>query len=489
MPQSSTAIATAATVSGPVRAEGIGPGGGERERRRLNAIDAARTLAILGMFVNHVAGSAADRWTFLRWVDGYSAGGFVVLAGVSMGLTRRLSVRGWRAWPPQLARSALLFALGVALARISFGPVVILAVYALVFLAALPFRRLSGPALVVVGLVLTVAWPAVSLWLRTQVLDGSAVDAGHHVTWSMLTGPRPVAISARTLFLDGTYPVPTWLSLALVAWGAQRCGLVRREALGRLAAASALMLAAGFGGAAGVEAATGARAELIDRLTADAAAGGQPVSVPSFDNGTGVPVSGDAQVLLTAGHHTGTTFELWQILGVTGAALAGWATVERWGSRALVRAAALPGRIPLTVYSAHLLAGWAMAKWDVGFGLSAGPQGLVLVAFVAGAFVVGWLFRGRRGPLEWVLHRAAQAVTPSIKALRCRFPQGNVPSRPRPSSPPSSARWRRPTGSHLRSIHPPLPDGHSVLSPAVPPGGTASPGRRAPGCGSAAPPG
>lgn len=407
-----------ATASGPSSAAGdTAPEDGGRERRRLSAVDAARTLAILGMFVAHVAGSAAERWTFLRWVNGYSAGGFVVLAGVSMGLTRRLAVAGWRAWPPQLARSLLLFALGVALARISFGPVVILGVYAVVFLVALPLRRLGGRALVVIGLVLTVVWPAVSLWLRTQVFDGSTVEAGYHVTWSMLTGPRPVATVARTLLLDGTYPVPTWLSLALVGWGAQRCGLVRQEALGRLAAVSAMMLVLGFGGSLAVEAATGARAELVDQLAADAAAlsaaSGDPAFVPSFDNGTGVPVSTDAQVLLTAGHHTGTTFELWQILGVTGAALTGWAAAERWIGRAVVRAAAGPGRIPLTVYSAHILAGWPMAKWEVGFGLRPVPQALVLVAFLTGAFVLGWLFRGRRGPLEWALHRAAEAVTPS----------------------------------------------------------------------------
>ncbi len=406
-----------ATTSGPVPAGGTAADGAERERGRLYAVDAARTLAILGMFVAHVAGAAAERWTFLRWVNGYSAGGFVVLAGVAMGLTRRTAVTGWRAWPPQLARSVLLFALGVALARISFAPVVILGVYGVVFLVALPFRRFSGPALIAIGLALTVVWPAVSLWLRVRVFDGSAVEPGYHVTWTMLTGPRPVATVARTLFLDGTYPVPTWLSLALVGWGGQRCGLVRREALGRLVAAAAVMLALGFGGSAVIEAATGARAELVDQAAADAAArstaAGDPAAVPSLDDGTGVPVSTDAQVLLTAGHHTGTTFELWQILGVASAAVAGWAAVERWGSRALVAVAALPGRIPLTVYSAHLLAGWPMAKWDVGFGLGPGPQALVLGAFVAGAFGLGWLFRGRRGPLEWLLHRAAQAVTPS----------------------------------------------------------------------------
>lgn len=391
-----------AIAAGPDAPGHAAPGGGARERHRLHAVDAARTLAILGMFVAHVAGAAADRWTFLRWVNGYSAGGFVALAGVSMGLTRRLSVPGWRAWPPQVVRSVLLFALGVALARISFGPVVILGVYAVVFLVALPFRRLGGPALVAIGLILTVAWPAVSLWLRTSVFDGSAVEPGYHVTWTMLTGPRPVATMARTLLLDGTYPVPTWLSLALVGWGAQRCGLVQRDGLGRLAAASAVMLALGFGGSAVVETATGARAELVDQLAVDG-------NARSFDDGTGVPVSTDAEVLLTAGHHTGTTFELWQILGVTGAALTGFAAVERWGSRLLVRVAAMPGRIPLTVYSAHIVAGWPMAKWEVGFGLSPVPQALVLGAFIAGAFVLGWLFRGRRGPLEWVLHRAASA--------------------------------------------------------------------------------
>ena len=412
-----TSLAPPASSSDPAptgRAIGpaVAPATAAAAPARLGAVDAARTMAIIGMFVSHLSGAAAQRWTFLHWVNGYAAGGFAVLAGVSMGLTRRMAVPGWRAWPPQLARSVLLFALGVALAGISFGPVVILCVYAALFLVALPFRRLGGRALVAVGLVLTVVWPPLSLWLRTSVVS-DAVVPGYHVDWAVLTGPRPVATVARTLFLDGLYPVFTWLPLALVGWGVVRCGLLGRERLGRLAVVSAALVTIGFGGSAVVEAATDTRAELIDQLAADSASGRGLVRYgSSFDSGLGVPNSARAEVLLTGGHHTGTTFELWQILGVTGGFVTAFSLLER-GSRRLVGAAGLPGRIPLTAYTAHLVVGWPMDTWKVGLGLAPVPQALVLAAFVAGAFVLGWLFRRRRGPLEAVLHRAARWATPS----------------------------------------------------------------------------
>ena len=213
---------------------------------RIEGVDATRTMAILGMLVAHLAGVAAERWGFLHWTNGYSAGGFAVLAGVSMGLTRRLTTRGWRAWPPQLVRSVLLFALGVALTAISFGPIVILCVYAGLFVVAMPFRRLPGPALIATGLALSLVAPVLSLWVRrANWLDG--VEPGYQVSWGMLTGPDPVPVVLRTLVLDGVYPLLTWLPLALVGWGANRSGLLQRHRWRHLAVAAALLLAAGFG--------------------------------------------------------------------------------------------------------------------------------------------------------------------------------------------------------------------------------------------------
>lgn len=413
---------------------------------RIEAIDAARTMAIVGMFVVHLSGVAANRWWFLHWATGYSAGGFALLAGVSMGLTRRTSRPGWRPWLIQAARSALLFALGVWLAAISTGPIVILCVYALLFLVLRPFRRLSGPALLAIGLTLTVVSPILAWWLRRDVLDPSLLP-GLSVDWGLLGGPDPVPSVLRTLFVDGTYPILTWLPLALVGWGAQRSGLLAPARIGRLTAVAAAVLVLGFGLSAALEATTHSRAELIatrpdtvtdivtDTLTLTGTGtgtdtgtdtdtvrrvGGKPVVViqasSPFDEGLGTPNTVEAKGLLTAGHHTGTTFELWQILGVTAGVLAGFSILARLGSagRRLVRVAGWPGRIPLTVYSAHIVVGWQLDRHHIGVGLGPAGQAAVLVAYIVGAFVLGFLLRHHRGPLEWILNRASTLVDTPI---------------------------------------------------------------------------
>ncbi|MEZ5098277.1 MAG: hypothetical protein R3C15_00370 [Thermoleophilia bacterium] len=375
---------------------------------RLLAVDAARTVAIVGMMAVHLAGEAADSWGALDWPSGFAAGGFAVLAGVSLGLTHRLRRPGWRPWAGQLARSALLFALGVGLAEISQGPVVILCVYAALFAVALPLRRLPPRVLLALGLVGTVVLPLVSYGLRTWLLDDPgmlrAVPPDYAVEWRTLTGEDAAVRVARTLLLDGIYPLLAWLPLALAGWGAYGVGLLRPERLGRLALVACALLALGFGGAALVERVTHVRAEAIAEVAdaVPAALRGDRSPAELVDRGNGLPRVTGIDALLLAGHHTGTTLELWRILGVTAAFVVAFAALARVVPAA-VAVAGWPGRIPLTVYSTHIAVGWVLVNGGLPEELTPTQEVVLLAAEVAAAFVLGAAYRGRRGPLEAVL--------------------------------------------------------------------------------------
>lgn len=380
-----------------------------RREGRLVAVDAARTVAIVGMMAIHLAGTAAERWSVLAWPSGFAAGGFAVLAGVSLGLTHRLQRRGWRPWAGQLARSALLFALGVSLAAISQGPVVILCVYAALFAVALPLRLLPPRVLLALGLAGTVVLPVVSYLLRRDLLDDPAGllrarPPDYAVDWTTLTSDDAATRVARTLLLDGLYPLLAWLPLALAGWGAYGVGLLRPERLRRLVLVACTLLALGFGGSALVEATTHVRAEAIEAVERDVPPEvlGDRRAAELVDRGNGLPRVTGADALLLAGHHTGTTLELWQVLGVTAAFVAAFAVLARV-ARGAVAVAGWPGRIPLSVYSGHIALGWVLLNGGLPEQLGPGEEVVLLAAEVAAAFALGAAYRARRGPLESVL--------------------------------------------------------------------------------------
>lgn len=394
---------------------------GRPGRERLVAVDAARTCAIVGMMAIHLAGNAADRWGALAWPRGLAAGGFAVLAGVSLGLTHRLHRPGWRPWAGQLARSALLFALGVGLAALSQGPVVILCVYAALFVLALPLRRLPPRLLLALGLAGTLVLPLVSYGLRAWLLGDAGVlratPPDYAVGWETLTSDDAALRVLRTLGLDGIYPLLAWLPLALVGWGAHGVGLLRPERLGRLALAACVLLALGFGGSALVERATHVRAEAIAEVASlppDVLAGRSPARL--VDRGNGLPRVTGADALLLAGSHTGTTLELWRILGVTAAFVAALGALARIAPGG-VRALGWPGRIPLTVYSAHVAVGWVLVNGGMPEELGPGQEVVLLAVEVAAAFALGYAYRAGRGPLESVLAAAGSLAAGRSRAV------------------------------------------------------------------------
>jgi hypothetical protein len=391
---------------------------------RLAAIDAARTLAVVGMLATHVMLEATRRWPQLMWPAGYAAGGFAVLAGVSFGFTLTPDRTRLSMWSSQLIRSALLFSLGVWLTSLRPGPIVILCVFAVLFVLALPFRRVPGRAMLVIGFIAMVALPIVSYHVRFRVPEQWIVVRA--VNWEQITGANPVGNVLITLFFNGAYPLINWFPLALVGWGAARIGLLRPDAWRTMWVVATVLVLMGFGGAKLIEEVAHVREDRITRiydevlefnLDGDVNNWTPPpftrkIVVQAVDNGPGSPILSDTASLFMAGHHNGTTLEMLQILGVTAAAIAALTTLGRKFPRALM-VLAWPGRISLTVYVGHLVMMWFLLRHlKVGLKLPAVQDFGVFMAYVAGVFADGFLFRRRRGPLETILRTVTKVIGP-----------------------------------------------------------------------------
>src|SRR5690606_38015333 len=123
---------------------------------------------------------------------------FALLAGVSIAL---MSGRGARVGDDQIARlrltmvgrGAAIFAIGIALELLGTPVAVILTVYGILYVAAIPFLRWRTSRLVIVAVVIALAGPPLLAGLT-----------------ALLLGPYGPGLD---LVLVGTYPLTVWLSL------------------------------------------------------------------------------------------------------------------------------------------------------------------------------------------------------------------------------------------------------------------------------------
>jgi hypothetical protein len=418
----------------------------EFAKPRLLALDMTRTVAILGMLTVHIAYGLFDQPGLGSWLShtaGYSSGGFAVLSGVAISLTnlepslpltwRTLTWQVLR-WRVVLLRSLFLFVAGLLLTQVTSGPLVILCVYASLFVLAAGFQGCSGKGLLMIGLGGMLVLPVVSFWLRNTI-GPSGNLFGPTVSWPMLFAPNAARVVLQTLFLDGMYPLMTWLPLALVGWGADRSGLLRVPRARVLLVGVLGVLALGFGGEQLIESVWHPRAEAMAaleiRMTEQAMANSEDkIMIGEFvrnegitraqaktriletympttqslaravDHGWGVPHGNGISGLLLGGHHTGTTLEMLQIAGVTGLVFLLMQAIS--GVGVLARVWSWPGRISLSVYALHIV----VKSISDNTGLIAFVPDQVVVflfAYWFGAFVLGWWCRKRKGPLESLL--------------------------------------------------------------------------------------
>jgi uncharacterized membrane protein YeiB len=341
---------------------------------RIGGLDLARGLAVLGMFGAHLGLGdelTPDPASWAAVVEGRSSILFATLAGVSLALLsgRTRPVEGTelvRARMRILVRAVWVFAIGAVLEWLDTFVAIILGVYAVLFVLALPFLRWSPRRAFLAAGALALAGPPL-LVLLGQLL--SVADAESHYV-------------AR-LLVTGTYPALLWVAFVLVGLGIGRLDLADSAVRLRLAAAGAAASVLGYGAG-----------WLGTRLLGDGGASGGPA------DGFAAPV-GEWQVawLTGAEPHSGTTAEL---VGSTGFAVLVVAASLAVADRLPLPTAPLRavGALALSVYSAHIVVLWALMQVDPR------PQGLGLWLLLAGSAlaVAGvWRWRIGPGPLERLL--------------------------------------------------------------------------------------
>ncbi|WP_081984591.1 heparan-alpha-glucosaminide N-acetyltransferase domain-containing protein [Curtobacterium sp. MR_MD2014] len=379
-------------------------------RPRLAGLDAARGLAVLGMFAAHVG--AAD--TLFDWTDpsswpdlvnGRSSVLFALCAGASLVLLTTGPGPAGRVRDRRhvLARAATLLAIGGLLTLVPGGVLVILPTYAVLFVAALPFLRLRLRWVVLAAVLALVVGPVLALVGQAVVeMTGGSSTAG-----LLFTG----------------YPAVSWFGVVLAGVLVARLGLDRADVLRRVLLVGVGLAATGYGAAIGTALGiTGPVGTMIPvggggDSGSGSGSGSAPVAPAVPEGGPGIVAQNppfpriDWARLLDVTPHAGSTFELVGALGIALAVLAALGLLGRYAPTVLLPLSAV-GRLALTLYCAHVLAIGVWSRSGEPDPLPAlggwGPFVVLLVAAVVAALLVHR--SGRRGPLEALTRRAARAL-------------------------------------------------------------------------------
>lgn len=419
---------------------------------RIVALDIARGIAVLGMAAAHTVALPGElRWsdpsTWAELVSGRSSILFALLAGISIALMTGRE----RVPPPEergrlrlrlVARGLVIFLIGLGLELLGSNVAVILTFYGAVYAVAVVFIGMR-----VRNLVLTAACLA--------ALGPSAVAA-------LLTVSPAAAGDGLSFVLQGTYSIVVWTALMLAGLALGRLGIVRRRTallalglgviLSGVGYAAGGLWAAGYAGESSSESFSSSSSSWSSDSLSWAEDDDMPEAVPDEDvdlTGTVCEDYGDgylscypeedktssddsiidedssgwstyfadvaaadpatsiADAFLASSPHSGGTME---ILGSGGLALAIVGLLLLMGSA--LRYALLPiaaiGSMPLTAYSAHVVAIWVVlgpGGWDQDSALFWWLAAGLSAACTAWAVLIG------RGPLERLTTRAASTLS------------------------------------------------------------------------------
>jgi len=353
---------------------------GGTSRRRVAAVDAARALALVGMFAVHLLpgidpdGSVSASDVIFR---GRSSAAFAVLAGVALSLTGRTSAAGLA------VRCVLIGLLGLVLGSVDSGLAIILAYYAVLFALAIPLVRLSTRALAAAAVMVAIGVPVLSHVVRAGL--------------PAKRGPSPVladlgesATLLTELLLTGYYPALAWVAYLSAGLAVGRLDLHCRRVAAWLCGGGAA-LAVGTLVVSGV---------LVDLRAARAAL--PPDAADLIVSGTTPPTTW--WWLATAGPHSSTPLDLAHTIGTALAVLGLLLLLEPLLGRVLTPIAWV-GSMTLTLYTLHVLA--------VADGVGPQDPAELFAVHVVVALLVGTAIRANvaRGPLEHLVSVAANAAT------------------------------------------------------------------------------
>jgi uncharacterized membrane protein len=402
--------------SGPV-AE---PEQGRRLGGRYVGVDLARGLALFGMMATHTLPLRDPETGELTWVgllfDGRASALFAVLAGLSLAL---VSGRTTPYAGPDLRRARIHITvraiaigfLGLLLVELDPPIAVILAYYALFFIAVLPFLGMRPGALAWLALAWGLVAPQLSHLLRQRVDDGMREQVGLS---SLTLDPLGAFVE---LMLTGYYPVLVWITYLLAGMAVGRLDLRRTAvqvwlllggaalAAGSWLVSTALLVRTGGPPVAEVLAERFPTASVLDLQTA------------SF---YGTTPTRSAEWLLVASPHSGTTFDLATTTGSALAVLGACLLLTRLRPLAvLTYPVAAAGTMTLTLYTLHTVyVALTREQWGE-------PTYYWTQVIAALVFATVWTQFLRRGPLEGGLHALTTAVAASA------VPQPRTPA-PRP---------------------------------------------------------
>ncbi|MFF5309787.1 DUF418 domain-containing protein [Streptomyces massasporeus] len=370
---------------------------------RLVGVDLARALAVFGMYVVHIGPPLSATDGVASWIrymaDGHSSVLFATLAGFSLMLLAgrrepKTGLAGRQAKARIAIRAVVLLALGTVMAM-EYGGVIILGFYGVYFLLALPLVRLRARTLAITALALALVTPQLSFALSSLLTESvqqsiNAYDPLHRLS----------DVGVLDLLFTGFYPTITWMSFVIAGMALARLDLSATAVQWRLAALGAGLTVAAYGMSLLL-----AGKHALDSLAEGGGSSGSSGSMPP-DGGSFEP---QASMLLTAGPHSGTTFDIIGSVGIAILVIVG-ATVamDRLPRlRRLAKPVIAVGTMSLTAYVGHFVVQSALSLPS---GTSTQQSWVPLLMFVLGAIVFAaiWSRFFRRGPLEYLLNAATK---------------------------------------------------------------------------------
>lgn len=378
---------------------------------RIVGIDLARTIALVGMMATHLypALSGSESTPAHQVFAGRASGLFAVLAGLSLALVtgRRTPLRGRERVARSVglvARSAGIYLIGHWLTGRGSDIAIILPLYAVMFVAMIPFFGWRPRNLAILAAVWTVLGPLFLRWLVPVWPDWTFAG------WDTVTG----------LLIDGTYPGVVWLPYFWVGLAIGRLKLDGVRTAGRLLVGGAGLAVA----ATIVSDRLLMRPHVLETLADDLSTDNVALVHRFLDHGMfGFPPEGSTWWLASVAPHSGTPFDLAQTIGAALFAIGLCLLLGRWAARS-VAVIGGAGAMSLTMYTVHVL----MKTPEIWPADDAGSFP-IHVAVVVG---IGALFRimGRKGPLEWLISWVSAMTTDFTRALL----DNTVPApRPRPA--------------------------------------------------------
>lgn len=377
----------------------------ETAKRRIEGVDAARGLALVGMMAIHVLPGWNDDFepTF-SWLvfAGRGAALFALLAGVS------LAFMSGGQYPPSGkylkaarlglgVRAVLISVIGLLLGYLVINAQVILVYYGVMFLLALPLLRLRPRTLLLLSAGIALTAPVLMQATRDSLADMGGVEPNFS---TLAESPGDVL---GQVLLSGTYPALPWMAYVCAGLAIGRMDLGQRAVQLRL-------VLAGAGLAIGT-------AVLSALLLGPAGGRGQLVDAASVwsDN----PEEAVSDILIWGPDPTLPTDSWWWLASLTPYSSTPLVLLNTIGTVAgvlgvllllsgvatgLLRPLAVLGKMTLTLYSLHLL------LLATGMLEDQPHLGLIVQLIIVATFAYAWQRFNPQGPLEKTVAEASKRV-------------------------------------------------------------------------------